>query len=151
MRSIRFSVGLVCCTTIMLGTVLAIGLMMGTIAPRAEARALALDSTADVAAPVPGQLSLAVDQPLVTDFQTRVQVTARVIDPSGSPMVGVPVTFGVDIPDVGKLSALTAMTDADGVAKTAFSPTFFQGDVTITGTAGDGTSGQTVVTINCGC
>jgi hypothetical protein len=151
MRSMRFSVGLVCYTTIIVATVLVIGLTMGASAPRVGARALTVDSASDVAAPTTGQLSLAADQPLVTDFQTRVQITARVIDPSGSPLVGVPVTFGLDIPDAGKLASLTAMTDESGVATTAFFPTFFRGDVTITGTAGDGTSGQTVVTIDCGC
>lgn len=152
MRSIRFSVGLVCGTTIVLAAVLVIGVTVGPIAPRVEARDLAVEVlSSDVAAPQPAQLTLAADRPLVTDFQTRVRITAHLTDPSGLPLVGVPVTFGLDIPEAGKLSFLTAMTDGDVVAMTAFFPTFFRGDVTITGSVDGGMTGQTVVSVDCGC
>lgn len=151
MRSMRFSVILVCCTMVVLGGVLAVGVTAGVVAPRAGSAVLAAGSVADTATPQTAQLTLEADQPLVTDFQTRVQITARLIDPAGLPVVGAPVTFALDIAEAGKLSLVTAMTDGEGVAKTAFFPTFFRGDVTITGSVDGGMTGQTVLGVYCGC
>lgn len=138
--------------TIVFGTLLVIGLALGSFETATEARALwpGIEFDSAAAAPQAAQVTLATDRDVVTDFQTRVQVIARVMDASGSPMVGVPVSFGLDIPEAGSLSLLTAMTNDEGVARTAFIPTFFRGEVTITGSVDDGTTSQTVLGVYCG-
>ena len=48
------------------------------------------------------------------------QITARVEDTSGSPLVGIPVTFSTN---AGQLSATSSMTDDSGVARTSLNTT----------------------------
>ncbi len=137
--------------TIVFGTLLVIGLALGSFETATEARALSPGIESDSAAPQAAQVTLATDRDVVRDFRTRVQVTARVTDSAGLPVAGMPVTFDLDIPEAGSLSLLTAMTDEEGVARTAFIPRFFRGDVTITGSMDGGMTGQTVLGVYCGC
>lgn len=129
--------------TIALGVLLAIGLAFGSFAVVTTARAVSPGEAAGV--------TLTTDQDLITDFQTRVPVHTRITDAAGSPVAGMPVTFRLDIPEAGRLSLLTALTDEQGLATTTFIPTFFRGDVTITGSVASGMADQTMVGIYCGC
>ncbi len=96
-------------------------------------------------------VALSADRPVLRRPSDTATITAVVTDAAGTPLAGVPVTFSLDDPEIGQLTAAQGVTDASGVATTTFAPEVFRGAATITAATAAGSAGRVTIGIACGC
>ncbi len=120
--------------------------------PAAAPAAIAQPAASAPLATAPGgRVAVSTNRPILGKPSDAATITAVVTDPAGTPLAGVPVTFSLDDAEVGQLTVANTVTDASGAAMTSFVPEVFRGRATVTAAAGEGTSGQVTIRIDCGC